>query len=93
MPTENPITGKSFDEAFIDRMMSHVHVVANHLTAMQNYCAGYTKYLNDFMIPFLVSTNYFSRVEQDKLLMTSPLETFQSYMDLLRSTSTSPTKA
>jgi hypothetical protein len=83
MPTENPITGKSFDEAFIDRMMSHVHVVANHLTAMQNYCAGYTKYLNDFMIPFLVSTNYFSRVEQDKLLMTSPLETFQSYMDLL----------
>ena len=83
MPTENRMPDKCLDEDFFGKMLSHVHVVANHLIAMQNYCAGYTKYLNDFMIPFLISTNYFSRVEQDKLLTTSPLESFQSYMDLL----------
>jgi hypothetical protein len=83
MPTETTTPGNCLDNEIIGKMMSHVHVVANHLTAMQNYCAGYTKYLNDFMIPFLISTNYFNRVEKDKLLVTSPFESLQSYMDLL----------
>ncbi|WP_373501972.1 metal transporter [Desulfococcus sp.] len=83
MSTVKQISGKCLDEKLLGKMMSHVNVVANHLTAMQNYCVGYSKYLNDFMLPFLISTNYFNRVEQDKLIMTSPLETFRSYMDLL----------
>lgn len=83
MALEKQVSGKCVDEEFIGKMMTHVNVVANHLTAMQNYCAGYAKYLNEFMLPFLISTNYFRQVEQDKLLLTSPFETFRSYMDLL----------
>ncbi len=83
MSLENHIPGNCIDENFLEKMLSHVHIVANHMTAMQNYYTGYTRYLNDFLIPFFISTNYFSRVEQDKLLMTSPLDTFESYMDLL----------
>jgi len=83
MATEKRIWNNCRDSDVVDKMMSHVNAVTNHLTALQNYYAGYAKYLNDFMIPFLISTHYFRQVEQDKLFMTSPLETFQAYTNLL----------
>jgi hypothetical protein len=50
---------------------------------IQNYHAGFSKYANEFTVPYLMATLYFSGVEQKKLLNTPPLESLQSYMDLL----------
>jgi hypothetical protein len=72
----------SLDE-LAERYLSPVEAIANHINATQNYCVGFTKYLNQFLIPYLISTNYFRDVEQARLLNTSPADSFQSYMDLL----------
>jgi hypothetical protein len=50
---------------------------------IQNYHAGFSKYANEFTLPYLMATLYFNGVEQKKLFNTPPLESFQSYMDLL----------
>jgi hypothetical protein len=72
-----------FPETCIQKMMSPVHAVANQLAVMQNYCAGYSKYLNEFLIPYLLSTNYFTHVEQGRLISASPIESYRSYMELM----------
>ncbi len=66
-----------------EKMMSPLHVLANHFTAVQNYYAGYTKYLNEFFIPYMVSTHYFRDVEQGRMLASTPWENLQSYMELM----------
>ena len=53
------------------------------VNASQNYLTAFSKYANDFVIPYLIATSYFNDVEKYKLWSTSPLETVQSYMDLL----------
>jgi len=50
---------------------------------IQNYHTGFSKYANEFTVPYLMATLYFNGVEQKKVLNTPPLECFQSYMDLL----------
>ncbi|WP_207687045.1 metal transporter [Desulfonema limicola] len=67
----------------MEKMISPLQAVTNQIAATQNYCAGYNKYLNDFLIPLYVSTNYFRDVEMNKLTKASPMENFQSYMDLM----------
>ncbi|MDM8525386.1 metal transporter [Desulfococcaceae bacterium HSG8] len=51
--------------------------------AAQNYWVSFTKYANDFMIPYMSAVNYFTSVEILKLFKASPLDSFRSYMDLL----------
>lgn len=56
----------------------------NHfLHASQNYLSAFSKYTNDFLIPTLIATSYFNHVEKEKLRNISPLESVQSYMELL----------
>ena len=43
----------------------------NIISITQNYIAGLSKYANEFMIPYLISTSYFNEVERNKLLGTS----------------------
>ena len=53
------------------------------MSASQNYLTALSKYANDFVLPYLIAISYFNDVEKYKLWSTSPLETVQSYMDLL----------
>jgi hypothetical protein len=57
--------------------------VVDAMNAAQNYWISFAKYANDFMIPYMLAVNYFTGVEQRKLFSASPLESIQSYMDLL----------
>ena len=66
-----------------EKMMSPLQVTANQLTAIQNYYAGYTKYLNEFLIPYMISTHYFRDVEQCRVLTSTPWENLQSYLELM----------
>lgn len=70
-------------EQWFRKMMSPLQAAANQLTAVQNYYAGYSKYLNDFFIPFFVSTHYFRDVEQCRLINSNPLESMESYLELM----------
>ncbi len=65
-----------------EKMLSPVEAITNHVSTSQNYYVGLSKYLNEFMTPYLIATNYFSGVENSRLVMTSPFENFQSYMEL-----------
>jgi hypothetical protein len=65
------------------KMLLPVETVVHQMNALQNYAAGMTMYVSEFVIPFLLSTFYFSGVERSRLLTTSPIDTFKSYSDLL----------
>lgn len=69
-------------DTMMENLISPVEAVANQISAMQNYCVGFTKYMNGFLIPYLISTNYFRDVEQSRLLSSSPVDSFKSYMDI-----------
>jgi hypothetical protein len=80
-------TGSSKDTAFHDMfhdiLEKNVSVFSHLVSASQNYLKAFSKYSNDFMIPYLIATSYFNQVEKQKLWSTSPLESVQSYMKLL----------
>jgi hypothetical protein len=61
----------------------NVSAFSHLISASQNYLSAMSKYANDFMLPYLIAISYFNNVEKYKLWSTSPLETVQSYMDLL----------
>jgi hypothetical protein len=53
------------------------------ISITQNYLAGLSKYSNDFMLPYLISTHYFRTAETEKLPKTSILESLTAYLNLL----------
>ncbi len=79
----NQFNSSSKDTAFHDILKKNVSVFSNLVNASQNYLSAFSKYSNDFMIPYLIATSYFNNVEKQKLWSTSPLESVQSYMELL----------
>jgi hypothetical protein len=76
-------SNSSKDTAFHDILEKNVSVFSHLFNASQNYLKAFSKYSNDFMIPYLIATSYFNQVEKQKLWSTSPLESVQSYMKLL----------
>jgi hypothetical protein len=66
-----------------DKMLSPIETFSYQVQATQNCYAGFTKYLNEFLVPYLIATNYFNTIEQDRLLSTSPLDSIQSYAELM----------
>jgi hypothetical protein len=74
-----PLNGQDMDINSIKNLESFTQMVQ----MIQNYYAGFSKYANEFTVPYLMATLYFSGVEQKKLFKTPPLESIQSYMDLL----------
>jgi hypothetical protein len=70
-------------EKLSEKILSPIEMLTQQVSAAQNYYAGLSKYVNDFLLPYLASTHYFAGVEQMKLMKTSPLESLQSYMDLM----------
>ena len=73
----------AFHDMFHDILEKNVSVFSHLVNASQNYLKAFSKYSNDFMIPYLIATSYFNHVEKQKLWSTSPLENVQSYMKLL----------
>ena len=74
----------SSDTTFADNILKKNISIFSHLVnATQNYLTAFSKYSNDFMIPYLIATSYFNNVESKKLWTVSPLKSVQSYMELL----------
>ena len=77
---KEPSDYSSFLTQTLDKNFSAVYHLIN---TTQNYLAGLSKYAGDFMIPYLISTSYFKKVENEKLLRTSPLDSLAAYLKLL----------
>ena len=72
------------DSDFLKKSLEKNMSAFNHfINASQNYLTAFSKYANDYVIPYLIATSYFNNVEKQKLRGTSPLESVQSYMELL----------
>lgn len=59
-----------------------IEAAADMLNAFQTGTAALTKYANAFLIPFLLSTQYFNREEARRFWTRSPMENFLAYMKL-----------
>jgi len=57
--------------------------VVDQFNATQNFFTGFLKYNNEFLLPFLTATGYFTNVELSRAMKEPDLECFDSYMDLL----------
>ena len=79
----NPSSCSPNGMMFQDILQKNISIFSHFVDASQNYLRAFSKYSNDFVIPYLIATGYFSNVEKQRLWTASPLETFQSYMKLL----------
>ena len=68
----------------MDKVLSIIKATYNQAHSAGNYVAGFSRYMNNFMTPYLLATNYFSRAEVEKFISTSPLEGMQSYAGLMQ---------
>lgn len=58
-------------------------MLSNQMSAAQNYMVALSKYSNELLVPFLISTEYFREAESYRLFVSSPFDTIQSYMELM----------
>ncbi len=63
-------------------MVSYPSRVAGQIETAQNLLAGFFRYNNEFLIPFLNASLYFSDAETSAIFKNSPADNLQSYTDL-----------
>lgn len=61
---------------------SNAAAAADLMNTLQTGAATLTKYVNTFFIPFLISTQYFSREELKRVWNRTPVENLLAYMKL-----------
>ena len=58
--------------SFLARTLGkNVSAIYQLINATQNYIAGLSRYAGDFMIPYLISTSYFKKAENENRLVSS----------------------
>lgn len=70
-------------ETLVRNMASQSSLFADQCSTAQELFQGLSKYNNEFLLPLLTSTNYFSNVEIARWFCNSPMESFTAYMGLL----------
>jgi hypothetical protein len=78
-----PLKNSSKGMELNDILQKNIAIFSHLVNASQNYLSAFSKYSNDFVIPYLISTSYFNDAEKRKFWSASPLESVQSYMELL----------
>ncbi len=71
-------------EDLFKKMELNSNFFIDQMNAAQNLFTGFLKYNNDFIIPYLISTAYFSEAELSKLDNDSLGEQWDAYADLLK---------
>ncbi len=79
-PTEGSDPG--FSEEMEAALMKPLNIAAHQMGAVQNFWAGFSRYAAEFMIPYLLSTQYLARAEKERMTTTTPWESFLSHMEL-----------
>ncbi|MCP3944312.1 MAG: metal transporter [Desulfobacteraceae bacterium] len=68
----------------INYLMSHMKFSVNQSNAVANLFTSISQYNTDFIFPFLVSTEYFRDIEIERIINEPPLDSYNSYMELLK---------
>jgi hypothetical protein len=71
------------EEKILQTMLCPAKIATNQFVAMQNFMGSFAKYTNELIVPYLISTNYFSLAEQEKLSGEMPMDSVASYLELL----------
>ena len=58
--------------------------ITEHIGTIPGYYTGFSKYMNDFVEPYLTAVNYFMERERNRLPGTMPLDAFKSYAELMQ---------
>lgn len=66
-----------------NKLMDSFSAMGNLFIAAQTQLAGMVKYTTDFFIPYLLSVDYFQRVEQRRLVEADPRDSADAYLGLL----------
>ena len=66
----------------IENTLSPMEESINHVNAGQNYLCALSEYVNDFMLPYLSATSYFSQTEKLKSLNSNLFENITSMLEL-----------
>jgi len=78
----------NIEDLFMENLLKKIEENSNffieQMNAAQNLFAGFVKYNNDFVLPYLISTAYFSKAELSKFNVDSPGEHWDAYVDLLK---------
>ncbi len=69
-------------DAALEGLKTYLTGVAHLATAAQNGAAALARYANEFIIPYMLATNYFRDVELGKLGRHDALQTLKDYTDL-----------
>lgn len=75
--------GNYIPEKLSEKILAPVEMMTNQINAAQNCCTGFSKYLNEFMVPLLLASNYITDTEKYRIMSSSPIDSFQSYLQLL----------
>jgi hypothetical protein len=67
-----------------DALSEGLSILGNLFSAHQSYVAGMSRYTTDFFIPYLLASQYFQRVEGERLLKESPTESIEAHLTLLQ---------
>ena len=77
-------TGYEFND-LADSFSDGLAVLGNGFSATQAYWTGISRYTTDFIIPYLLASQIFNRVEGQRLLEESPVDSVAAYLQLLQS--------
>lgn len=69
-------------EQFLDQLLTPVKTFTAGVHATGHFYAGLNRYMNQFLTPFFIASQYFSDVERCRLMQETPLKNIQDYMKL-----------
>lgn len=74
----------AMSEKYLQTMLSPFGAMVNQLGASWLFSAGFTRYANEFLIPFALATIYFQKAEQQKLVTEDFMDSLISFAELLQ---------
>ena len=82
MPTDRSTNSTS--DVFEKSVRAYLSGLSYLVTASQNSISAFSRYTNEFLIPYMLATNYFKDVEFKKVGLTDIQETIKDYTGLGR---------
>ena len=70
----------------MEKYLSLLKAMYNQANSAGNCVAGFSRYMNEFLTPYLHATSYFSNAEMEKMAKTHPIEGIKSYAGLMQFT-------
>jgi hypothetical protein len=71
-------TAHPFDDPF-----KETGLAGDLAAATRHFMTGLSRYTTDFMVPYLLSTHYFQRVEKKRVAASPPADTLAAYLGLM----------